>query len=113
MIFSELFAFASRSPLTTTMSDEYCFAALTNCAAGRACSPSSGPTAVSLSATNRSSPTADHRSTGAASPRPNSVYQSVLAAFRKLCGVEKVRPGWGRLRRRFDGLELRDPALDE
>src|SRR3712207_946106 len=36
MSLSELFALASRSPLMTTISEENCFAVLTNCAAGRA-----------------------------------------------------------------------------
>src|ERR671916_2631847 len=55
MILSELLALASFSSLMTTMSDENPFAVLTNCAAGRAWSPSSGPTVVCLSAMNRSS----------------------------------------------------------
>src|SRR5215217_1508661 len=80
MILSELFAFASRSPFTTTMSDENCFATLTNCAAGRAWSPSCGPTVVSLSATNRSSPTTPPHNGG---PRPHR-FQSTRAP---LCGA--------------------------
>jgi hypothetical protein len=62
MILSELFALASLSPFLTTISDENCFAVLTNCAAGRACSPASGPTVVSLYAMSRSSHTARNRS---------------------------------------------------
>src|SRR5918997_3518821 len=113
MILSELLALASRSPLTTTMSEEYCFAALTICSAGRKWISSSGPFVVSLSATNRSSPTAGHRSTGATSPRPKSVYQSVLAPFRHPEGVEKGATCLRRLRRRLDSLALREPVLDE
>lgn len=45
--FSGLLAFASRPPLVTVIREENCLAILTNCAAGRACKPSSDPTVAS------------------------------------------------------------------
>src|SRR5215208_539988 len=106
MILSELFAFASRSPLTTTMSDENCLAALTNCAAGRACSPSSGPTVVSLSATYRSSPPATRHKSGARAPTGFSLPERGCGPLHH--GAEKKRKnremvaGRGGLRCLFD-----------
>src|SRR5215210_3103310 len=108
MILSELLAFASRSPLTTTISDENCLAALTNCAAGRACSPSSGPTVVSLSATNRSSPPATHHKTGARAPTGSSLPERGCGPLHhdpeKKERTEMVA-GRGGLRRLFDRFD--------
>src|SRR5215212_11106481 len=109
MILSELFAFASRSPFTTTMSDENCFAALTNCAAGRAWSPSCGPTVVSLSATNRSSPTVRPGS----EPPLIPVYQSALAWSPSRGERREKMVRRSGLRRHFDRLDLRSGASGE
>src|SRR5215212_11658804 len=55
VIFRTLLAFTSRFPLMNTTCEENPLAAFTICAAGLPWMPSSGPTVVSLSATQRSS----------------------------------------------------------
>src|SRR5215210_962018 len=56
MTLSGLLALASFSPLITVISEENPFAVFTNRAAGRACRPASGPTAVSFSTKTSSVP---------------------------------------------------------
>src|ERR687897_3042619 len=104
MIFNELLALASLSPFSTTISEENPLAAFTNCAAGLACKPSSGPTFVSLSATNLSNQVPPHDR-----GRSPHRFQSNRGRF----PVASAQPDGDGLRSLFDRLDPWDRVLGE